>query len=357
MVFLAGPRQVGKTWLAKELAGSYSTSLYLNYDSLEHREMIQRQDCLPHHELIIFDELHKMPDWKNYLKGVYDTKPVGMRLLVTGSARLETFSHVGDALAGRYFLHRLLPLSLAELSKLQEPLNLAYLLERSGFPEPYLAENNIEADRWRRQYIESLLNTDLFEYDTIQNMKAIRLLFELLRRRVGSPISYQSLTQDLGISAVTVKKYIDILEALYIVFRVPPFSNNIARSILKEPKIYFFDTGLVVGDSGAQLENFMAVSLLKHIYGRQDYLGEDCGLYYLRTKDGQEVDFAIVKNHEVENMIEVKTSDHDINPVLLYFKEKYGLAATQVVQHLKQARMKSGVTLAKAEDFLRELYL
>ena len=140
MVFLAGPRQAGKTWLAKTLSERYQNPLYLNYDSLEHRDIIHQQAWLPHHELIIFDELHKMPDWKNYLKGVFDTKLSHTRILVTGSARLETFSHVGDALAGRYFLHRLLPLSLAELFKLQEPANLTHLLERSGFPEPYLAE-------------------------------------------------------------------------------------------------------------------------------------------------------------------------------------------------------------------------
>ncbi len=357
MVFLAGPRQAGKTWLAKDIAHQFNNPLYLNYDQLEHREIIHHQAWLNDVDLIIFDELHKMPKWKNYLKGIYDTKPDNITLLITGSARLDIYSQVGDSLAGRYFLHRLLPLSLAELKQLGQSTDLNHLLQRSGFPEPFLAENNTEAERWRMQYITSLLSTDVFEIDMIQNIKAIQLIFKLLQHRVGAPISYQSLAEDVGVSIHTIKKYIEILEALYVIFRVTPFSKNIARSILKSPKIYFFDTGLVNGDEGIKLENLTAVSLLKDLYARQDNLAEKCSLHYLRTREQHEVDFALVKNEKIEKIIEVKLSHQEISSSLSYFHQKYDLPAIQVVKNLPQERIKNGITLMKADKFLSSLYL
>ena len=148
-----------------------------------------------------------------------------------------------------------------------------------------------------------------------------------------------------------------MLEALYIVFRVTPFSKNIARSIVKEPKIYFFDSGLVIGDEGARLENFTAVSLLKHVYGKNDYLAQNYTLHYLRTKENQEVDFALANNNQIEQLIEVKLSDATMSKSLLYFKEKYELPAIQIVKNLKQARTKLGIPLLDAREFLAELYL
>ena len=357
MVILVGPRQAGKTWLAKHIAQHFSSPVYLNYDQLSDRQIIEAQNWLPSIDLLILDELHKMPGWKNYLKGLYDTKPDSMRILITGSARLDIFNHIGDSLAGRYFRHRLLPLSPAELNQAKQPVNLDQLLVRGGFPEPYFAPSDIDAQRWRLQYLNSMLSTDVFEFDKIQNIKAMQLIFNLLRRRVGSPVSYQSLAEDAAVSPATVKKYIEILEALYMVFRISPFSKNIARSLLKEPKIYFFDTGLVDGDAGAQLENLTAVSLLKHVYAKYDYYAEDYQLHYLRTKEGQEVDFALVKNEQVEQMIEVKTSDHAVAPALAAFHKKYDYPAVQIVKHCRHETIRNQIQILKAENFLKSLIL
>jgi predicted AAA+ superfamily ATPase len=357
IVLLVGPRQAGKTWLAKDIASEFTDSVYLNYDQPLDREMMQTQSWLPTTQLLILDELHKMNDWKNYLKGVYDTKPKTMRLLVTGSARLDIYDQLGDSLAGRYFRHRLLPLSLAELAQLNQPTDLRRLIVRGGFPEPYLAENDIEASRWRLQYINSVLSTDIFEIDKIQNAKAMQLVFNLLRTRVGTPISYQSLAEDVAVSPTTIKKYIQVLEALFIIFKVPPYSKNIARSLLKEPKLYFFDTGLVQGDEGAKLENLVAVSLLKHAYAKTDYLAEEYALHYLRTKDGVEVDFALIRQGEVENIIEVKVSDNALSQSLIYFKEKYNYPSIQLVKFLRQQHQRSGIDLLSADKFLSALFL
>lgn len=357
MVLLVGPRQSGKTWLAKDIAKEFQNSVYLNYDQLIDQKIIHDQSWLPSTDLLIFDELHKMPGWKNYLKGVFDTKPDSMRLLVTGSARLDVYDTLGDSLAGRYFRHRLMPLSLAELNQVNEPLDLDKLIERGGFPEPYLADNIIEANRWRLQYINSLLSTDIFDIEIIHNIKAMRLVFQLLRSRVGSPISYKSIAEDVGVSPTTVKKYIQVLEALFIIFPVHPYSKNIARSLLKEPKIYFFDTGLVEGDVGAKLENMVAVSLLKSVYTKIDNTAENHHLYYLRTKDGKEVDFALAVNEEIEMIIEVKTTDTTPSSSLLGFHKKYNYPAVQLVKSLRNEHQQKGVQILKAEKFLSQLYL
>ena len=185
MVFLVGPRQAGKTWLAKNIAEQTPKSIYLNYDHSQDRQLISDESWRDTTELLIFDELHKMPQWKNYLKGLFDTKPTHQKILVTGSARLDIFKQVGDSLAGRYFTHRLMPLSLGELHHLNESYNLNHLLERGGFPEPLSAEDNTVAKRWRKQYIDSLMRDDVLDFDNIQNLKAIRLVFDLLRHRVG----------------------------------------------------------------------------------------------------------------------------------------------------------------------------
>jgi predicted AAA+ superfamily ATPase len=355
MVFLTGPRQVGKTWLVKEIARSVSDSVYLNYDSAEDREIIRKEAWLSKTRLLVLDELHKMRGWKNYLKGVYDTKPDPMMILVTGSARLDALRQSGDSMAGRFFRHRLLPLSPAELKRIGEPLDLERLLDRGGFPEPFLAEDPVDADRWRLQYIDGLIRTDIVDFERIHDFRAIQMVLDLLRSRTGSPISYASIAQDVQVAPNTVKKYIQVFEALYIVFKVTPFSRNIARSILKEPKIYFFDTGLVRGDEGARLENMTALCLLKHVCAQADLLGQPWALHYMRTKDGKEVDFCLVRDNRPELLIEVKRSDPVPAKALIDFHERYAIPGAQLVLYLKREKKEKGIEIRSAMEFLGAL--
>lgn len=357
MVFLAGPRQAGKTTLAKTIAKDFTHSLYLTYDRLEDRKIILEESWLPSVELLILDEIHKMPEWKNFLKGIYDTKLPHQKILVTGSARLEVFNQVGDSLAGRYFLHRLLPLSPAECDKVNVHYSLDRFLQRGGFPEPFLDKDPVDAERWRLQYVDSLLREDVLDFENIQNVKAIRVLFELLRSRVGSPISYTSLAEDVGVSPNTIKNYIQILEALYIVFRITPYSKNIARSLTKEPKLYFFDNGLVKGDEGCKFENLVAVCLLKHVFSKIDYQAKNSALYYLQTKEKQEVDFALTLNDEIEKIIEVKNKKSAISPHLRFFHEKYHLPAYQIVKELTNEYHEEGIQVIQGQNFLKSLDL
>jgi len=356
MVFIVGPRQVGKTWLAKEIMKEYKNPIYLNFDNSEHREIIRGQSWLRDVELIVFDEIHKMPKWKNYLKGVYDTKLDTVHILVTGSARMDAFKKVGDSLAGRFFVHHLFPFTLAELkgSGFDNAMNL--LMERSGFPEPLLATNNEDINRWRSLYTESLLGQDVLEFQDIDKVNAIRLVYQLLKNGVGSPVSYSNIARDIGVAPATVKKYIEILEAIYVIFIIKPYTNKISRSILKEPKIYFFDYALIT-DMGAKFENFVALSLYKHIKLMNDSNGGSYSLGFLKTKEKKEVDFAISDNdNKLIEIIEAKVSDSEVSKTLEYFLERYNVLGTQVVYNLHTERTsKNGAQIRKAEKYLENL--
>jgi uncharacterized protein len=355
IVFLVGPRQVGKTWLAKEVSKSYNNPVYLTYDRHEDRKIIKDEGWLPKTDLLILDELHKMKGWKNYLKGVFDTRSDRLHLLVTGSARLDAFRQTGDSLAGRFFVHHLLPITPRELTQIDESYDLDRLLSRGGFPEPFLAETDLESDRWRQLYADSLIRTDVLDFEHIHDIRNMQMIFGLLRHRVGSPVSTKSIAEDVQVSPNTVKKYITILEALYIVFRVTPFSSNIARSLLKEPKIYFFDTGLVEAEEGVRLENLAAVSLLSHVLRRTDESGIESRLHYLRTKEGREVDFCIAEQDKVKAMFEIKSGDSSVHSPLKYFHSRYGFKAVQIVQYLKRERVESEIDVVDAKTFLGTL--
>ncbi|MBU4479209.1 MAG: ATP-binding protein [Candidatus Omnitrophica bacterium] len=355
MVFITGPRQVGKTYLAKQIMREYRNPIYLNYDNSNDAIVIQKRQWPLSADLVIFDEVHKMKKWKIFLKGTFDTKPPHLAILVTGSARLDTFRQTGDSLAGRYFHYRLYPLTVKEVcgknAAAQDVLNR--LMNVGGFPEPYLAEDVSDSQRWRNQYYTDLVREDIVDFSRIHEVRVIRVLLELLRSRVGSPLSYRGLAEDLQIAPNTVRKYISILESLYIIFLVRPFHKNIARAITKEPKVYFFDTGYVKGDDGIRFENMVAVSLLKNAHYHCDANGEVQELNYLRDKEGREIDFVIARDGCIQKAIEVKLNDTTPSKNLHYFKQKYpDFLYNQVVFNLRQAREINGIHVEPAAKWL-----
>ncbi|MBI5744543.1 MAG: ATP-binding protein [Elusimicrobia bacterium] len=357
MVFVTGPRQVGKTYFAKSLQTAFKSPVYLNNDDVSDMEVIRARAWPLNTGLIILDEIHKMRGWKTFLKGTFDTRPHGQAILVTGSARLDTFRQTGDSLAGRYHLHRLNPLSVKELAGALPPYEALSALNRlGGFPEPFLSGSDQEASRWRRQYYTDLVREDILDFSRITEIRAIRLLLEMLRRRVGSPLSLTALAGDLQTAPNTIRKYVEILESLHIIFLVRPFHKNIARSLLKEPKAYFYDSGYVDGDEGLRLENTVAVSLLKHAQYLQDSGGADTALHYIRTKDGREVDFALAAGGELTHFIEVKLSEESLSRNLAYFNERHpGRQAVQLVHNLRNDRRAGGAIVAQAGRWLAGL--
>jgi hypothetical protein len=359
MVLLTGPRQVGKTTLAKELIAEYSHPQYLNWDVVDDRRILLAQSWSPRTDLLVLDEIHKMQDWKSYLKGVFDSRAPGQSILVTGSARMETFRQSGESLAGRYFQTRLHPFSVREWVELTDARPddaLDRLIERGGLPEPFLAEDAVQAERWRKQYFTDLVREDVLEFSRIQEVRVMRLLVELLRGRVGSPLSIASIARDLQIAPTTVAKYIEILEALFIIFLVRPYHKNVARAILKEPKVYFFDNGYLLGDDGVKWENACAALLLKHIQFEQDFMGKESTLHYLRTKEGAEIDFVLCENDSPTHLIECKHADNTVTPALIKFAGLFPAARSiLLVRELRHEEYRRPVSVLNGANWLAEL--
>ena len=347
IVFITGPRQCGKTTLSKAL---FSDPVYLNYDSEEDRLIILRKTWKRRHSLVIFDELHKMQNWKQWLKGIYDTQQPYQPTVVTGSARLDAFRHAGDSLAGRFFQFRLHPLDLKELSEdINDDQNKESVLsqifeklwEYGPFPEPFLKADPVFYRRWKASHLEIILKQDLQDLSSIRDIKQVETLVLLLKERVGSPVSARSFAQDLQKDPNTIQRWLSLLESLYIVFKVTPYHHNIARAILKEPKYYFYDFCQVTESEGAKFENMVACALLKQCDYIEDTQGYSMRLHYVRTRDGKEIDFLTVKENRPQALIEAKLSvdkpSSSFKVILPFFEKKnLQLRPIQVVKTLSQ---------------------
>ncbi len=353
-VFLTGPRQVGKTTLARNLAEARPGSSYLNFDADADRPVILRQTWDRKAPLVVLDEVHKLKGWKRRIKGVYDTEGIPPRILVTGSARLDLYRRGGDSLAGRYFLHRLHPFSVRELRGTDSPAAiLDRLMRLGGFPEPYLSGTEQEAARWRQQHLDRIVREDIQDLEPVKDVRTLLLLVDLLRERVGAPVSYASLARDLELSPHTVKRWVEILEHMYVVFLVTPWHRNVARAILKEPKVYFYDTGAVRGDDGARLENAVAVCLRKWQHHLTDTQGRTPELHYLRDKQRREVDFCAVEDRRPRLLIEVKRSETAPSPALRYFNERLRPEeSVQLVQSLARPMTVGAIGIRPAGAWL-----
>jgi predicted AAA+ superfamily ATPase len=338
MVFLSGPRQVGKTTLAKEILKS-TKGLYLNWDDDDQKLRIKRREWKNEDCLLVLDEIHKFKSWRNYLKGTFDTQKEVHQFLITGSARLDVYRRGGDSLLGRYHHWRLHPFTIDEsIPKMPKTEVLTRLMSRGGFPEPFFHGDD---HRWRNERRKLILRDDLRDLERVQEISQISLLVNLLRERVSGLVVMSNLAEDIGVSSKSIRHWIEILERLYLVFTVCPYTSNLARAIQKPPKIYFFDNGDVVDAEGPRFENLVAAHLLKRIHYLTDRFGDEYELRYIRDKDGREVDFVVLKNGKVDELIEVKWSDSDISKSLIYYAEKLKpRLATQIVMHLKHSYQK-----------------
>ena len=356
MVFIGGPRQCGKTTLAQELQGDYQNSVYFNWDDDRQRKKILERQWSKDHSLIILDELHKFKRWKAWLKGVYDTEKSDHPFLVTGSARLDVYRRGGDSLLGRYHYWRLHPFTLSELPvEMKAEEAFERLLKLGGFPEPFLQGDEREARRWRRERLERITRDDIRDLENIRDIRTLELLIDLLRTRVGGPIVIKNLAEDLQVSPQTVKHWLEVLERMYYIFLVYPFSTNLPRAILKPPKVYFYDNADVDGDLGAKFENLVATHLLKTLHFLEDRDGYRYHLRYLRDKEGREIDFVLLREKKICEIIEVKWRDEHISPSLGYYQEKLNAPiATQMIGQPLRKFEKGRIRIVSAlEDLLQ----
>jgi len=335
MVFLSGPRQVGKTTLAKTFL-QRKTDLYYNWDNREDRRKILSSRWPAVKSTVVLDELHKYRHWKSWIKGEYDIHGGRIRFLITGSARLDIYRKGGDSLQGRYHAYRLHGFSVGELSHVRPALEpgkaiefpeqnaedlIPSLFEYGPFPEPFLKQNKRTLRRWQRERLDRFFREDVRELENIRDLSSMELLADMLEERVGSPLSLQSLREDLEVSHRAVTHWMDILERLYFCFRIAPFSHRSVRSLKKMPKVYLWDWSSV-REQGARFENLVAGHLLKLKHFLEDYEGYDIGLYYLRDVFKREVDFLVTYDKKPWFAVECKTTGRAVNPALTYFGER-----------------------------------
>jgi predicted AAA+ superfamily ATPase len=386
MVFLVGPRQVGKTTLSQIISKSYMNKLYFNWDVPQHRarfmknpfffEELARKDPSP--PLIIFDEIHKYRDWKNYLKGVYDEFHSQYRFLVSGSGRLDVYQKGGDSLAGRYYLFHLWPFTIAELGNarkeidvfLKDPLGVSMagsedLREKwkrlsafSGFPEPYLANRATTYRRWSATYSSQLIREDIRDLTGIRSIGEVETLYFLLPSKVGSPVSVPSLAADLKVSYNTVQNWLSVFDRFFLTFSVTPWSKRIARAIQKERKVYMLDTPRVE-DPGANFENMIALELWRAVTSWNDLGHGQFSLHFVKNKEKQEVDFLIANGHKPFLLVEAKLSESTPTSPLRKFQAALNIPAVQLTEDADGYRLFSNngqsILTAPAYQWLSQL--
>lgn len=345
MLFLMGPRQAGKTTLSLEAGSEWPSHFYFNWDNpaerllfIEGGEAIARQAGLQEvresKPVLIFDEIHKFGKWKNFLKGFFDLYEKRVRIIVTGSSRLNIYKRGGDSLMGRYFYYRIHPLSVAEIVSPEwseqeirmhpKPISQEdwmALIEHGGFPEPFIQRTASFSRKWRSIRKDQLLYEDIRDGTRIQELAQLELLAELLRNQAAQAMDYLSLSKKVGVSVDTIRRWIEVLKSFYYCFSLQPWSKNVARSLLKEPKLYLCDWSLVE-EEGHRHENLVASHLLKAVHFWTDQGLGDFGLYYLRTKDQHEVDFLVTKEKKPWFLVEVKTKAKGLSPALYRFQKE-----------------------------------
>ncbi len=352
MVFIGGPRQVGKTTLAKKILHPILDG-YLNWDIPADRESILKQE-LPNTSIWAFDEIHKYANWRNYLKGIYDLYGDDKKILVTGSAKLDYYRRGGDSLQGRYHYLRLNPLTVKEL-KITKQNELVDLFVLGGFPEPFFGGEEVEAKRWSREYRSRIIEEELTSLEKVKDLSLIEMMMIRLPDLVGSPLSINSLREDLQVSHKTADRWLNIFCNLYAIFCLPPFGSPILRAVKKEQKHYHYDWNLIK-ENGPRFENMLAVHLLKWVQYEVDTKACDLQLRYFRDTDGREVDFIITEDNKPIYAIECKYSNKDLSKHLVYFKNRFPeCEAFQVsMKSSKEYISKEGVNVISALNFLQK---
>ncbi len=357
-IFIGGPRQVGKTTLALSFIGPKAGpkhQAYLNWDHAPSAAKIRKTELPPKEKLLVFDELHKLKTWKRWIKGVIDVEKGERQIIVTGSARLDVYKKGGDSLFGRYRYVRLHPYSLNELKhEYRGRYGLTDLFAYGGFPEPLFTRDPRELKLWQKERLRRIIREDVRDLEAIQNLSAMEQLAELLPDRVGSPLSINSLAGDIQVDHKTIKRWIAVLESMYVCYRIPPFGSKKIRAVKKEQKLYLWDWS-VIQDPGARWENLVASQLLKYCHWLEDSEGESMELRFIRDIDKREVDFVVLKNGRPLFAIECKSGEKAISPAVHYFAERTEIPIFYQVHRGTKHYQRGKVMVIPFEGFCEEL--
>ncbi len=358
MVFLGGPRQVGKTTLGLSLlrAGGLRHPGYLNWDDPVIRSALLKGELPGDQSLIVLDEIHKYPRWRNLVKGFYDTRGDRTSILVTGSARLDHYRKGGDSLQGRYHHYRLHPFSLREIHSRPTPDDLAVLMKFGGFPEPLLASNTRVWRRWQKERLSRVIYDDIRDLENVREIGLVELLAQALPERVGAPLSVKNLREDLNVAHETVERWISILENMYVCFRIPPYGAPAIRAVKKEKKLYMWDWSQVPG-RGERFENLVACQLLKFCHFLEDTEGYKMELRFIRDTDRREVDFVVIQDKKPVFAVECKLGEKKVSPSIQYFRERTGIPEFFQVHTGTRDYLSRGTRVLPFHTFCAELKL
>lgn len=356
MVFLTGPRQVGKTTLALTVLGATDTRHpgYLSWDDVRVRPHILRGELPAGVSRIVLDEIHKYARWRNLIKGLWDARQAGQSFLVTGSARLDVYRRGGDSLHGRYHAYRLHPFSLREVGGGRQALST--LLRFGGFPEPFFRASEVHWRRWHRERLDRVVRDDVRDLERVREISLIELLADALPPRVGAPLSIRNLREDLEVAHDTAERWIEILERLFVCFRIAPFGAPRIRAVKKEQKLYLWDWS-VVEDPGARFENLVASQLLKYCHFVEDTEGWRMDLRFLRDTDRREVDFVVLRDRKPQFAVEVKTGERDLSSAIRYFRQRTAIPRWYQVHQGTKDVMVDGVRVLPFAALCDELDL
>lgn len=356
MVFVGGPRQVGKTTFALTFLSEPNERhpAYLNWDNLSTRKALLRGELPSHEKIIILDEIHKFARWRNLVKGFFDTSKSTTAFIITGSARLDYYSKGGDSLHGRYHYYRLHPFSPSEFSSPMTGSDFEALLKFGGFPEPLFRSDETFWRRWRRERLHRVIYEDIRNLESVKEISLIELLAEELPHRVGSPLSVKKLKEHLQVAHETVERWVKILERMYYCYRIPPYGARRVRAVKKEQKLYLWDWS-TVPEEGAKFENFIASLLLKYCHFREDTKGYRMELRFLRDTDKREIDFIVLEESKPFFAVECKTGEGDVSPALYYFRQRTPIPNFYQVHKGKRDYEKKGVRVLPIQTFISEV--
>ena len=243
----------------------------MNWDFVADRENILKEQFPAGSGLLVLDEIHKYSRWPQLDKGLFDKRNHELKILITGSGKLDCYRYGGDSLQGRYYYYRLNPFSLNERSTGKKD-DLSALFHFGGFPEPFLQASEKETRRWSKDYRSRVIYDDLRSLENVKDISLIELLAIRLPELAGSPLSINAIRQDLQVTHQSVSRWLLMLESLYMIFRIYPFGAPNIRAVKKEAKHYHFDW-MVLDDEGIRFENLVACHLLKWVHFQQDYVG------------------------------------------------------------------------------------